>query len=234
MPYAVITGASQGMGKVITEKLLSEGFSVAVCARNLRKLSDNAAVWQNQFPGRQIIFRAADLSQKEEVGAFGDMVLTGFPCVDMLVNNAGTYLPGNLADEPDGLLETLIGTNLYSAYWLTRKLLPSFTQQKAGHIFNMCSVASLRAYPNGGAYSISKYALLGFSENLREELRPFNIKVTSICPGATYTPSWEGSGVDPERIMESADVAAILYNSYLLSPRANVDTLIMRPVKGDL
>ncbi len=234
MPYAVVTGASQGMGKVIAEKLLKEGFSVAVCARNQDKLSGNVAAWQQQFPGRQIIFRATDLSKKEEVYAFGDFVLNEFPSIDLLVNNAGTYLPGNLADEPEGLLETLIGTNLYSAYWLTRKLLPIFIRNKAGHIFNMCSVASLKAYPNGGAYSISKYALLGFSENLREELRPFNIKVTSLCPGATYTPSWEGSGVEPERIMESADVAAMLYSSWLLSPQANVDTIIMRPVKGDL
>jgi len=234
MPYAAVTGASQGMGKVIAEKLLSEGFSIAVCARNQYKLSENVANWKNQFPGRLIISRATDLSKKEEVNAFGELVLAEFPSIDILVNNAGTYLPGNLADEPDGLLETLIGTNLYSAYWLTRKLLPAFISKQAGHIFNICSVASLKAYPNGGAYSISKYALLGFSENLREELRLYNIKVTSICPGATFTPSWEGSGVAPERIMESADVAAMLYSSYLLSAQACVETLIMRPVKGDL
>ncbi len=234
MPYAVVTGASQGMGKVIAEKLLNEGFSIAVCARNQRKLSENLASWKKQFPGRQIISRATDLSKKEEVSAFGDLVLADFPGIDILVNNAGTYLPGNLADEPDGLLETLTSTNLYSAYWLTRKLLPAFISKQAGHIFNMCSVASLKAYPNGGAYSISKYALMGFSENLREELRPFNIKVTSICPGATYTPSWEGSGVATERIMEANDVAAMLFSAYLLSPQACVETLIMRPVKGDL
>ncbi len=77
-------------------------------------------------------------------------------------------------------------------------------KNNSGHIFNMCSIASLRAYPNGGSYSISKYALLGFSENLREELKPYSIKVTAICPGATYTPSWEGSdGVEPARIMEA-------------------------------
>jgi short-subunit dehydrogenase len=103
-----------------------------------------------------------------------------------------------------------------------------------GHIFNMCSVASLKAYPNGGSYSISKYALLGFSENLREELKPFSIKVTSVCPGATYTPSWEGSGVEPGRIMEAADIAAMIWGAYSLSPQANVDTIVLRPVKGDI
>lgn len=103
-----------------------------------------------------------------------------------------------------------------------------------GHIFNMCSVASLQAYPNGGSYSISKYALLGFSDNLREELKQDNIKVTAICPGATFTPSWEGSGVAPERIMEAADIANMLWSAYRLSPAANVENIILRPVKGDL
>jgi len=234
MPYAVITGASQGMGKVIAEKLLHEGFSVAVCARNLEKLSGVARQWQIDFPANKIVACRADLSKKEDVAVFADMVLAEFPVVDVLVNNAGTYLPGNLADEPDGLLETMIGTNLYSAYWLTRRLLPAMQRMSSGHIFNMCSVASLKAYPNGGAYSISKYALLGFSENLREELRTHAIKVTSICPGATFTPSWDGSGVEPARIMESADIASMLFSAWQLSPQANVDTIVMRPVKGDL
>ena len=104
----------------------------------------------------------------------------------------------------------------------------------SGHIFNICSVASLKAYPHGGSYSISKYALLGFSENLRDELKHTGIKVTAVCPGATYTPSWEGSGVHPHRLMEAEDVAKMLLAAYKLSPQANVDTIVMRPVKGDL
>jgi short-subunit dehydrogenase len=234
MSYAIVTGASQGMGAVITEKLLTEGFNVAVCARNPEKLNAAATDWKARFPNATILTYRADLSREDDVNAFAQAVLSAFPHIDMLVNNAGSYLPGTLADEPAGLLETMIGGNLYSAYWLTRKILPSMLSAGRGHIFNMCSVASLRAYPNGGAYSISKYALLGFSENLRVELKDKGIKVTAICPGATYTPSWLGSGVLPERIMESADVAQMLFSAYLLSPQANVDTIVMRPVKGDL
>jgi short-subunit dehydrogenase len=144
------------------------------------------------------------------------------------------YLPGDLADEPDGLLEMMIGINLYSAYRLTRRVLPAMQQRRAGHIFNICSVASLRAYPSGGSYSISKYALLGFSENLREELKPFNIKVTAVCPGATYTPSWEGSDVEPGRIMEAKDIATLVWSAWSLSPQANVEQIVVRPIKGDL
>src|ERR1700712_6140166 len=101
----------------------------------------------------------------------------------------------------------MIEVNLYSAYYLTRALLSKMMNQRHGHIFNMCSIASLNAYPNGGSYSISKYALMGFSKNLREEMKPYNIKVTAVYPGAVYTSSWEGSGVEVSRIMEVNDIA---------------------------
>lgn len=234
MPYAVITGATQGIGKVIAEKLLSHGYSVAACARNKEKLDQLNKEWAAAYPAAQILTYPADLSNKDAVAAFGQHVLTSFPAIDILVNNAGSFLPGDICDEPDERLETLMGVNVYSAYHLTRAIVPRMKQAGAGHIFNMCSVASLKAYPNGGSYSITKYALLGFSDNLREELKPYNIKVTAICPGAVYTPSWEGSGVPPERIMDANDVAAMLWSAASLSPQANIETIIMRPVKGDL
>lgn len=234
MPYAVISGATQGIGRAIAEKLLQEGFSVAICARNNDDLMALQLQWQQAFPSAQLICRQADFSKKEDVIAFADVVSNTFPQVDILVNNAGIFIPGLLADEADGHLETLMAVNMFSAYHLTRKLLPLMKQKSSGHIFNMCSVASLKSYPNGGAYSITKYALLGFSENLREELIPFNIKVTAICPGATNSRSWAGSGIPAERIMEPGDVANMLWAAYTLSAQADVETIVMRPVKGDL
>ncbi len=234
MPHAVITGATQGIGKTIAEKLLSQGYSVAICARNKEKLSQLTQEWTAQYPKATIAAYPADLGNKNETEAFGKFVLDTFSQVDILVNNAGSFLPGEICDEPDDRLETLMAVNVYSAYHLTRVLAPTMKNAGSGHIFNMCSVASLKAYPNGGSYSITKYALLGFSDNLREELKPHDIKVTAICPGATYTPSWEGSGVPSERIMEANDVANMLWSAANLSPQANVETIIMRPVKGDL
>lgn len=234
MPYAVVTGATQGIGKAIAERLLREGFSVAICARDAADLLQLQLQWTAAFPFAQILCIQADFSIKTEVETFAAKVIEAFPSIDMLVNNAGIFIPGLLAEEPEGLLETLMSVNLYSAYHLTRSLLPRMKARKSGHIFNMCSVASLKAYPNGGAYSITKYALLGFSENLRDELSGFNIKVTSICPGATNSRSWEGSGIPAERIMEPADVAKMLWAAYTLSEQADVEMLVMRPVKGDL
>jgi short-subunit dehydrogenase len=104
----------------------------------------------------------------------------------------------------------------------------------SGHVFNICSIASLQAYTHGGSYSISKYALDGFSKNLREELKNKGIKVTCVYPGATYTNSWAGSGVEPSRIMESNDIAKMILAAAHLSPQAVVEVIVMRPLLGDL
>jgi short-subunit dehydrogenase len=103
-----------------------------------------------------------------------------------------------------------------------------------GHIFNICSIAALKAYPQGGSYSISKFALDGFSKNLREELKNTGIKVTGVYPGATYTNSWAESGVTPTRIMEAQDIATMIYSATQLSPQAVVEDIVMRPLLGDL
>jgi short-subunit dehydrogenase len=154
--------------------------------------------------------------------------------VDVLVNNTGTFIQGNVSDEPDGALETMLDVNLYSAYHTTRTLLPRIMGQKSGHIFTICSIASLAAYPGGGAYSISKYALLGFTRNLRAELMEHGIKVTAVIPGAVYTDSWKGSGVPPDRIMEAEDLAHIIFAASQLSPQAVVEDIVLRPQLGDL
>lgn len=232
--YAVITGATEGIGKAIAEKIVAEGGNIAVCARNEASLRLLAEGWKERFPKQEIFYLPCDIGRKEEVEHFASAVLERFERVDILVNNAGIFQPGQLATEPEGQLEETMAVNLFGPYHLTRALLSKMKQQQSGHIFNLCSVASLRAYENGGAYSISKYALLGFSENLREELREYSIKVTSICPGAVWSRSWSGSGVPRERIMEAEDIAALVWTSYNLSSQAGMETLILRPLKGDL
>jgi len=128
-----------------------------------------------------------------------------------------------------------LNINLMSAYHLSRTLLPAMMNDsitKHKHIFNICSIASLQAYANGGSYSISKFALLGFSKNLREELKPFNIKVTAVMPGAVYTDSW--AGIDENRIMQTSDIAKLVYTASQLSPQACVEDIVIRPQLGDL
>lgn len=231
---AVITGATQGIGKAIAEKFLKEDWDIAICARTSHDLKSLQLKWQLQYPDAKVVAIVADMEHNDQVLAFAETVLHEFEAIDVLVNNAGLFLPGTLADEPQGLLERLMSINLYSAYHLTRFLLPSMKKNKAGHIFNMCSVASLRAYENGGAYSITKYALQGFSDNLRMELMPDGIKVTSIMPGATWSRSWEGAPIDKSQLMTPEDIATLVWTASQLSPQANVEQIVIRPLKGDI
>ncbi|HEX6914959.1 MAG TPA: SDR family oxidoreductase [Chitinophagaceae bacterium] len=231
----VITGASRGIGQAIAERFAEDkqGHTIVLCARNRERLESFAKQLQARFPRTNILNYAADLSVESEVERFATWCLQQVT-PEILVNNAGSFMPGSLWNEPQGTLQQMIAVNLYSAYFLSRALLPAMIEQRKGHVFNMCSIASLNAYENGGAYSVSKFALAGFSKNLREELKPFNIKVTTVYPGAVYTDSWSGSGVSPQRIMESSDIAEMIYTASQLSPQACVEEIILRPQQGDL
>jgi short-subunit dehydrogenase len=230
----VITGASRGLGKAIAHIFAQNGHNLYLTSRSEVALYKAVEELMTAYPGISIKAKAFDLAEKEQAQAFGEWMLSLRVPVDVLVNNAGLFDPGSVYNEPDGTLEHMMSVNLFSAYHVTRSLIEHMIQQKSGHIFNMCSIASLKAYPNGGAYSISKYALAGFSTNLREEMKPFNIKVTAVYPGAAYTDSWEGSGIDPKRIMQADDIAKMIYAASQLSPQACVEEIILRPQLGDL
>jgi short-subunit dehydrogenase len=230
----VITGASRGFGKALAEQFATQGHNLFLCSRNEVALYRAVEDLMKYYPDIMVKANAFDLSVKEQAKAFGSWVLSFGKQVDVLINNAGLFEPGSVHNEPEGTLERMMDINLYSAYHLTRVLSPVMMQQKSGHIFNMCSIASLKAYDNGGAYSISKYALAGFSRNLREEMKPHGVKVTAVYPGAAYTDSWIGSGIDPKRIMEAKDIATMIYAASQLSPQACVEDIILRPQLGDL
>jgi short-subunit dehydrogenase len=229
----VITGASKGIGFATAKAFAAAGHHLYLTSKTAADLAAAAAELKAAYPSVTIEYVHADLSIKGQVHCFSEWLLAR-TVPDVLVNNAGYFLPGQLQDEAEGQLEAQLNANLFSAYHLTRDLLPSMIQVKQGHIFNICSIASLQAYPHGGSYSISKYALLGFSANLRLELKDKGIKVTAVCPGATYTNSWKGSGVSEERIMEANDIAKMIYAATQLSPQAVVEDIVLRPQLGDL
>jgi short-subunit dehydrogenase len=230
---AIITGASKGIGRAIAEKFVKQGCSVAICSRNERELWD-AAITLKNINDVTIYHEVADLSKKEDCARFANNAVTALKGVDVLVNNAGSYIPGAIISEPDGNLELLMSTNLYSAYHITRGVVPAMVAQKRGHIFNVSSIAALQAYANGGSYSISKFALQGFSKNLREELKQHGVKVTTVNPGATMSNSWAGSGVSEERIMKASDIADTIWSIFNLADQTVVEDIVLRPLLGDL
>lgn len=230
----IVTGGTKGIGWAIIEEFAANGFDIAFCSRSQEDLDARAKELTQKYPDIAVYVEAVDMRQKDQVLGFATSITQQWGEVDVLINNAGVFLPGEISKEQDGQLEAMIETNLYSAYHLTRALLPIMTPKKSGHIFNICSIASKIAYPNGGSYSISKFALLGFSKVLREELKEQGIRVTSILPGATWSNSWKGVDLPEERLMQASDIAKTVYAAYTLSQSAVVEDIVLRPQLGDL
>ncbi len=230
----IVTGATKGIGRAISEAFLAEGADIAVCARTQADLEQMKAALQAAYPNAEILTQQVDVGNKAEVLAFGQFIQSKWDRVDVLVNNAGVFIPGKISEEEAGALEQMMNVNLYSAYYLSRSIIPMMKTQKSGHIFNICSIASLMAYPHGSSYSITKFAMLGLSKVLRDELKEDGIRVTSILPGATWSNSWEGSGFPKERLMKAEDVAKTVVGAYNLSHQAVVEEIVLRPQLGDL
>lgn len=229
----LVTGASRGIGKAIAEIFAGNGHELYLSSRNEVALYKVMEELQTKYPSVSIKAKAFDLSDKQQAKDLGNWCLK-YTVPDILVNNAGLFEPGSVYNEPEGTLESQLAINVSSAYHLTRVLLPKMMDRRSGHIFNLCSIASLHAYKNGGAYSISKFAMYGFSKNLREEMKPYNIKVTSVHPGAVLTDSWSGYDNSSKRIMEAEDIAKVIYASTQLSAAACVEDIVIRPQLGDL
>jgi len=229
----VVTGGTRGIGRAVIEKFAAQGFDIVTCARRQDALAALAQDVVQKF-NVKVYTHMADLSVKADVQAFCAWLASLQRPVHVLVNNAGFFIPGQLLSEPDGTLEQMIDANLYSAYYVTRGLASLMPRGVGAHIFNMCSIASFMAYPNGGAYAISKFALLGFSKCLREELKTEGVRVTAVMPGATRTESWNGTPLPDERFMRAEDIADTLYAAHALSDRSVIEEIIVRPQLGDL
>ena len=232
----MISGGSQGIGRALVRRFLAAGYAVATCARQPEALATLAAEAAYAYPAALLHTLPADLSEHAGCQQFASFVLgLGLPLA-AVVHNAGAYAPGRFQDEPaDGSqLRAMLSANLLSAYDLTRALLPTLLGQGRGHIFTICSTASLVPYPNGGSYGVAKYALLGFTKTLREETKAQGLRVTAVLPGATLTRSWEGAGLPPERFIPPDDVAEAVFGAFQLSAHAVVEELLLRPQLGDI
>lgn len=222
-PLLVVTGGTKGIGRAIADRFIREGFDAVICARSVEGVT-----------GPNLLPVAADLSTRTGVDTLLKYIKSLNRPVAVLVNNTGIFQPGQIHNEAEGVFEQLMNTNVASAYHLTRGLVGDMIDRRAGHIFMMCSTASITAYTNGGSYCISKFALLGMSRVLREELKPHGVKVTALLPGATLTASWEGTDLPEERFLKPDDVANSAWAAYSLSPGAVVEELLIRPQLGDI
>lgn len=197
---ALITGASKGIGRAIAEQFAAEDYNLVLSARNLSDLERLGSELKEKYPHICVYTVVADCGKIEDVKHLADVTNAHFPVLDVLVNNVGVYVAENLLDEADDTLSRQMNINVYAAHYLCKYFGRKMRERQSGHIFNMCSVAGVKPLVNWGSYCVTKFALMGLTKVLREELMEHHVKVTAVLPGSTLTNSWEGYGVDWEKI----------------------------------
>lgn len=234
-PLVLVTGASQGIGADIALAFATEARArLVLVARNERNLAAVAARAKKAGArGTECI--ACDVTDADAVELLAATVEArhGGP-PDVLINNAGWFQPNALSSMDPAAFDAVLAANLHSAFYVTRAFAPAMAKRKRGDIFFTASVASLRAFPQGGAYVAAKHGLLGLARAWREELRAKGVRVLTVLPGATLSPSWEGAGVQPERLMASEDVAAVFVEAWRKSARTVIEEIVLRPQLGDV
>jgi len=234
MENALITGASKGMGRAIALAFAKEGLNLAICSRNIKELEETANQLQSINPNIKIFTAQADASNRTELLRFAAQAELKLGTITVLVNNLGTYIPGSILDDEDHTLSNLININLMPAYELYRYFGKTMIAAKKGHIFNICSIAAHEPVVAAGSYTVTKSALLSLNHIMRLETQEHGIKVTAIVPGSTLTASWEGTTVDKNRFILPEDIATAIITAYKMSPGANVEEIVMKPVFGQV
>lgn len=233
-PVVLITGASQGIGAAIAHAFAAAvpGVRLALVARNVRNLRSIATACAASGATAET-FRC-DVSREKAVAAMARDVRRRFHRVDVVINNAGTFEGATFAKTSVAMFDRLLAVNLRSAFLVTRALLPAMLRRQAGDVFFLSSIAGKQAYPNGTAYCAAKFGLTGLAQVLRAETKGTGVRVCCVHPGATWTPSWEGSGISPDRMMAADDIARAILEIWKIDRRAVVDEVTLRPLGGDL
>jgi NADP-dependent 3-hydroxy acid dehydrogenase YdfG len=233
-PVILITGASQGIGAAIAKVFAREltGVRLALVARNTQNLQVVARACAKL--GATAESFACDVADETAVAAMAAAVIKRFGTVDVLINNAGKFTAAPFTAMSVADFDQLVAANLRSVFLVSRAFVPAMVKRGRGDVFNMSSIAGLIAYPGGAGYCAAKFGVIGLSKVMRAELKDKGVRVCCVCPGATFSPSWTGSGVPAERMMPAADVARAFLDIYRLSRRTVVEEIILRPQLGDL
>jgi NADP-dependent 3-hydroxy acid dehydrogenase YdfG len=233
-PVVLITGASQGIGAAIAQVFAREirGVRLALVARNATKLA-TVAKRCAKLGAKTEVF-SCDVSDDQSVATMAASVTKYFGGVDVLINNAGKFAGAPMTEMSVAQFDALIAANLRSVFLVSRAFIPGMVKRGRGDVFNMSSIAGLIAYPGGTGYSAAKFGVSGLSKVMRAELREKGVRVCCVYPGATWSPSWAGSGVAKERIMPAEDVAQAFLDVYRLSRRTVVEEIVLRPQRGDV
>lgn len=183
---AIVTGAGRGIGRAISIQFATNGAKLAIFSRNERELKETANLSKSQ-----VFYKKVDARNNDDIISFINETHKKYGKIDILVNNAGIAKGALLVDTSLELWNEILSTNLNSVYYCTKAVLPYMIKQKSGRIINISSTAGKEGGAYISAYSASKFAVIGFTQSVAQEVSSYNITVNSICPGYINTKIFE-------------------------------------------
>ncbi|MBC6610871.1 3-ketoacyl-ACP reductase [Hymenobacter sp. BT507] len=220
---ALVTGAGKGIGRAVAVALAHEGVHVGLLARSENDLREVAAELEKL--GVKTAIATADVADRAAVEAAAAQVQQQLGPIDILINNAGTAAFGKFLEQEPDAWENIIRVNLMGVYYATRAVLPGMIERQAGDIINISSTAGQRGAAGTSAYSASKFAVLGLTESLMQEVRKHNIRVSALTPSTVATPLAQELKLtdgNPEKVMQPEDLAEFIIAQLKLNRRVFV------------
>jgi NADP-dependent 3-hydroxy acid dehydrogenase YdfG len=227
---ALVTGASRGIGFAIARTLAEMGARVTICARGNKRLESAAGELRSK--GHEVLAIHADVTLSSDITLLVKQTTKSFGPIEIVVNNAGTgyFGPSHEASERD--YDNVLDTNLKSVFLMTKAVAPGMIERRTGHIINIASLAGKNAFAGGGIYCASKWALLGFTQCVAEDLRGYGIRVSAICPGSVSTEfTSPTSKKDPRKMLQPDDVAHAVAMIVTQAPQSFISEVLLRPTQ---
>lgn len=226
---ALITGASRGIGKAVAAGLARDGYCVCLLSRSKNMLQSAAKeiIENNQLPSQlEPLIYECDVTNANLVNQVIEDIIKKLGHIDVLFNNAGILHEGTLDNVDD--FNEMIHVNLIGAFNILHAVVPQMKKREQGYVFNLASLCGKIGYAGIGAYTASKFGLVGLSESLFNELAVSNVKVTAICPSFVATEMVSHLDYPPQSLMiQPDDIVKIVRGLLLLSPQACVKEIVV-------
>jgi NAD(P)-dependent dehydrogenase (short-subunit alcohol dehydrogenase family) len=226
---ALITGASRGIGLAIARSLAGLGAKVALCARDPKRLETAAAGLKQT--GASVVAIPADVRGADEIASLVRETEHALGPIEILVNNAGIGYFAPVQEASEANWDAVLDTNLKAVFLLSKAVAPGMIQRRAGHIINIGSLSGKSAFAGGAIYCASKWGLLGLTQCMAEDLRPYGVRVSAVLPGSVATDFSPHTGKDTSKMLQPEDVAHAVESLVTQAPQSFISEVLIRPAQ---
>nr|WP_263314821.1 SDR family NAD(P)-dependent oxidoreductase [Mammaliicoccus sp. Marseille-Q6498] len=219
---AIITGGSKGIGKSIAIALAREGVNVSIASRNLETLKETAEELK-QF-GVKVFYKETNIANQKDVQKLIEDSYHALGSIDIVINNAGIMKNKPFLEVSESEFDQLFETNVKGIYYVLQESLPYLVKQESGDVINIASMSGLKASATSSIYSATKYAVIGMTEGIMQEMRKHNIRVSYLTPSAVLTDLIGDTQLQEETMTHPEDVADVVISQLKLQPRTFMKT----------